>query len=157
MVTLWHLLTSSIPAVNFVAKLPHIKACQQDSVSAPRLLGRKKNTEKKYFLILDQNQAGAGGRRGGVAAGRKKTKEKKKCMKKARSSFYSISDCSFKKKIQGFPQWENHLKTLSWSGGAFLCHFFIALNHHCYWMLIQSYKLLLVFTLGLMKEMHISG
>lgn len=72
-------------------------------------------------------------------------------MKKANSSFYSIFDCSFKQKI------ENHLKILSWSGEAFLCHFFIALNHHCYWMLIQSYKLLLVFTLGLMKEMHISG
>lgn len=42
-----------------------------------------------------------------------------------------------------------------WGGG--LCHFFRALNHHCHWMLIHSYKLLPVFTLGFLKEMHISG
>lgn len=79
-------------------------------------------------------------------------REKKKYKKRTRSSFYSISNCSFKKRT------ENHLKTLSWSvGGGGLCHFFRALNHHCHWMLIHSYKLLPVFTLGFLKEMHISG
>lgn len=108
-VTFWHSPRSFTPAVNYIAKLPHIKSCQHDSVSAPNLLGKKKSQHSRKILPCAWPKLKK----------KKENKREEKYKKRTRSSFYSISNCSFKKRI------ENHLKTLSWSVGVF----FMSLLH----------------------------